>query len=604
MCGIVGIVTPAGRSPSATDADLVRMRDTLTRRGPDDAGLWRHGPIAFGHRRLAILDPEHGRQPWVATADDDAPVAAVTYNGEIYNHLELRREPELRSHGFATRCDTETLVAAYRVWGDSLLTRLRGMFAFALYDAVEHRLVLARDPLGVKPLYYALVDAPGGPELVFASEPVAILAHPHATTQPDWIAVSAYLSTIRTTMGRRTLFDGIRTLMPGEVLTCDLAREELRPTIATYWQEREEPEAMTFDDAVQRTRAVMGASIEAHLLSDVPTCALLSGGLDSTITAGIAARHVDPLRTYCAGATDESESDDFSYARMAATEIGSIHTEVPVDRRLFAESWPRMVGELGVPLSTPNEVAIHAVADALRSHAKVTISGEGADEFFAGYGPPLAAVDAYLGDVASGSPTTPAMFYLGANSWIPIHAKGELLREPILAAIDADQELVQTMTEAFDAAGDGRRSREAHLRVQRRINLTGLLGRLDTATMLASVEGRTPFSDRIVADLAASLPMEHKYAPDAVDGLTTKRALRAAFADLTPEPIRTRPKASFPLPFQGWLEDQASVLLTSPSAQEVFEPGLLAVLATRAGANWMIGWPVINIALWLRRWWD
>ncbi|MCK4873113.1 MAG: asparagine synthase (glutamine-hydrolyzing) [Phycisphaerales bacterium] len=617
MCGILGIVTVRGKELSVRRDVIVRMRDRLSHRGPDDAGLWRTGHVALAHRRLAILDPAHGSQPMTLVDERGQPSLVLTYNGEIYNHVELRRE--LTAAPFATTCDTETLLHALAEWGEGAVHRLRGMYAFALYDAQKEQLTLARDPLGIKPLYYAIVDVPGGKELVFASEPTAILDHPHMRVEPDWVTVSAYLSTIRTTLGRRSMFAGLNVLQPGEVLQCDLSGPELVVTITAAHDEQFDSElGDDYGEAVRLARSVMTESVQAHLLSDVPTCALLSGGLDSTITSVIASRHIDGLRTYCSGAVGEDGSDDFAFARLASQHIGTAHTDVVIGREDFAELWPWMVGRLGVPLSTPNEVAIYAVARELSKEAKVTISGEGADEFFAGYEPPLIAALRYIENPVddAGGPLSPHRFYLQANSWIPIELKSQLLCEPIVQASERDGELVQCVREAFAAGGDGgdagdggdgMRDLEAHLRVQRRFNLTGLLGRLDTSTMLASVEGRTPFSDRVVAAFAGSLPFSHKFTSNGEgpngQAVVTKRVLRDAFADMVPDSIRRRPKASFPLPFQGWLADQTHHLETSSTVREVFTEPAIGLLAADPQTNWLAAWPVLNIAIWLHTRW-
>ncbi len=608
MCGIVGVAVARGRLPSVGEAALARMRERLAHRGPDEAGLQFAGNVAFAHRRLSILDPAHGSQPMSLCDAAGRLRSLLTYNGEIYNHLELRRELERRGERFTTNCDTETLLRLLAREGAAALPRLRGMYAFALADLNRQELLLARDPLGVKPLYFARVHTGGGAELIFASEPTAILAHPRMTVEPDWVTASAYLSTIRTTLGERSLFAGVSVLQPGELLTCDLRDPHLPCRVEQHWSEpAADAEHLSYEEAVAQGRRVLTDSVEAHLLSDVPLCALLSGGLDSTITTTLARPHVADLRTYCAGAIDDQTSEDFAFARGAAERLNTQHTEVGVTSEYFAQRWPWMIERLGVPLSTPNEVAIYAVAAALSADAKVTISGEGADELFAGYEPPLLAARRYLQHPfdEGGSPLGPAEALLQTISWIPRQMRAVVLREPLLAETHDDETLTREVERQFAQAGDGTRSLEAHLRVQRRMNLTGLLGRLDTATMLASVEGRTPFADRLVADFAARLPISFKFqaADESPGGVArSKRVLRDAFADVLPVSIRERPKASFPLPFQSWLADQAAVLETS-LAREVFTDAARQTLRFAANEQWILGWPILNLALWLERWW-
>ena len=196
MCGILGIVTTENRRLSLDEPAICRLRDTLTRRGPDDAGLWMNHHVALAHRRLAILDPEHGAQPMMLGTPGNDDHYVITYNGEIYNHLDLRRELIEIGHRFETNCDTETVLHAFAEWGEAAFTRFRGMFALAVYHPSSQTLTLARDPIGIKPMYYASVDSPRGQEFIFASEPIAILAHPQMHKRPDWAVVSSYLSTI------------------------------------------------------------------------------------------------------------------------------------------------------------------------------------------------------------------------------------------------------------------------------------------------------------------------------------------------------------------------------------------------------------------------
>ena len=609
MCGIVGVATSRGKTLSIDEKTAAYMRDVLAYRGPDDSGLYFKDNISLGHRRLAILDPEHGKQPMILPGEDGSSRFVICYNGEIYNHQELRHEITADYARFTTTCDTETLIKLLAEKGMAVLPELRGMFAFGFVDILEQKLFLVRDPLGIKPLYYAFISTGGGKEVIFASEPVGILAHPHIKAEPDWVAVSSYLSTIRLTLGERSMFRGIQVLQPSEVLTVNLADPDLSVS-SFFYADSSACDSLIHEgdsrDYETETRSVISESLRVHLLSDVPTCALLSGGIDSTITATLAADCVDGLRTYCAGAKGSNESDDFFYARLAAEKIGSLHTEVVVGRDDFSQLWLWMINKLGVPLSTPNEVAIYAVARKLSQNAKVTISGEGADELFAGYEPPLRAALAYINAVESGeAKVEPTEFYLDSFTWIPGKIKPQVLREEIWAKAFCDDYLYREVSSVFQRAGDGRKNLQVHLDVQKHFNLTGLLRRLDTATMLASVEGRTPFADRVVAEFAASLPLEYKCTGGEFDDseMQTKLILRKAFSELVPEAICRRPKASFPLPFPEWMPDQAAILIDSSSAKEVFTEHARSLVAADPTTNWLLAWPMLNIVLWLNRWW-
>ncbi len=629
MCGILGIIAPPGQRPSVAADAALRMRDCMTQRGPDDAGLIEHRNVLFAHRRLKVIDPDGGAQPmW----SPDRRYLLV-YNGELYNDAEIRRELERRNRAdFRTRCDTETLLHALIDWGNEALTRLRGMFAFALYDFLENRLLLARDPLGIKPLYYATI----GREIVVASTPTAILGHPGMTSQPDAAAMSAYLSTIRTTLGRRTMFAGLQTVMPGECIDVSFAGGEARWNMREYWCEpSQERTDLDFNDAAHLVREAVIDSVAAHLRSDVPRCLLLSGGLDSAIIGSVC-RDLgasDVLRTWCA-ADPEDCGEDRRFASGVAAHLGARHHDTRMDADRFTSAWLDLIARNAVPVSTPNETAIRAVAAALKPHATVALSGEGADELFGGYALPilcgLDAIHARQPDAPArfraeltaqyGSPSlgTEAEHYLRSNSWIHTARKGSLLTDGVLGAAQYDRLLHEEIAGQFSRADESHiRSEQRLLRVHRRINLSGLLSRLDTSTMAESVEGRTPFADARLAELAASLPFEYKFrARPAADegwssaaqtlargGVETKCILRAAFARDVPLDVLQRPKASFPLSFQQWLAPMASWLSRAAAVGEVFRRQEALVLAADPSGQWLTLWPVLNVALWFERHW-
>jgi asparagine synthase (glutamine-hydrolysing) len=598
MCGICGVVAARGVGTGLTEAQALAMRDRLTHRGPDGAGLFiadddRHPTAALGHRRLSIIDPsDAGHQPM--TTPDGRFV--LVYNGELYNDAETR--DALRAEGvvFRSECDTETVLHATARWGTRACQRLRGMYAFALWDTQRAVLTLARDGFGMKPLYWSRA----GERVVFASEIPALLAHPGIRAQPDPAAVSGYISTIRTTLDDRTLYEGVRTLRPGEWLSIDCSEGETR--IDRSWPAQ--PEI----DPSLGLAAVVRRSVHAHLRSDVPWCSLLSGGLDSTILASIAAGEAGALKTYVSGCPDADDglADDFAFADLAADAIGTTHTRVPVDRDAFLERWPEMVRLLGVPLSTPNEVAINAVARRLRADGHpVTLSGEGADELFAGYELPLMTATRHVQSAPDGDERIDAAAGLNAAAWMTSESKWLFLTDALRDGADGDAPLArwseQMHTDALrEAREDGDTADDARVRaflgVQRRVNLVGLLQRLDTATMLESVEGRTPFADAAV--LAAARRTRWKDLFREGDPPGTKLALRDAFRDAVPAPIAERPKRSFPLPFQGWVADALPGLLATGFLREVYRPEAIELVGADPLRHWNLAWPMANLALW------
>ncbi|MCB9916000.1 MAG: asparagine synthase (glutamine-hydrolyzing) [Planctomycetes bacterium] len=590
MCGIVGVTALVGRRPSISPEELRAMASRLARRGPDGEGTWFERNVAFAHRRLVVRDPSAAGEQPMATPDGRYH---LLYNGELYEDDELRAELLAGGHvpgGFRGHCDTEVLLWALATWGADVLPRLRGMFALALYDSVEETLLLARDPLGIKPLYLHF----GAHELSFASEPHALLAHPRISALPDLVMASAYLTTLRTSLGRRTLFRGVEALPPGELLRFDarngqVERRRFAAPVAV------DPGAGDPRAAAERVRAALEDSVTRHLRADVPVAALSSGGLDSAVVCTIAREHLPELETWCAGAREEEPGGDLEHARTVAAALGTTHHEVRLDRVRFTHDWQEMVRALGQPLSTPNEVAIHALARDLRAHGKVVaLSGEGADELFGGYELALAAARDFC--ATSADKRSGGRFQLEASAWVSPALKPHLLGADAWVGMEGDAFLFEHFEETFREcardAGPDAAPLEAHLRFVRRSNLAGLLDRLDRATMLASLESRTPFADLRVAEFADSLPLDVKWRARG------KQVVRDAFGAVLPAAVTQRPKASFPLPFAEWSADLAWRLETSPFARAFFADGLRAEVAQDARNRWQLAWPMLNLALW------
>lgn len=615
MCGIAASLTASGSIPKTSPQDLVAMRDAMAHRGPDGAGLFISGNIALAHRRLAVVETSaSGHQPMQSACGR----YAIIYNGELYNTAELRRDLASKSITLKSHADTEVLLYALATWGLDAMPRIRGMYAFVFVDLLEQRAIVARDPLGIKPLYWTSL----GNELLFASELQGLLAHSKVSAHPNLTAISAYLSTIRTTIGAETLFEGLHTLLPGEWLSIYLSKST--PHIATHdWWSRvadlssSSPLLDGDRGSIATIRAAIDDSVSRHLVSDVPLCSLLSGGIDSTIIAAqaiAAGNFTRPLSTYCAG---HHQGDDFKFARAAAKHFRTQHHEAHITQELFTQRWSEMVQRQGVPLSTPNEVAINQVARFLRSAGNVVaLSGEGADELFGGYTQPMSAAAAYFENPQG----EPGLFALGEVSWIRTEHKSAILNENVWNALDSDANLKTTYIDEFRRLSlRGTHSGlDTILAMQRRFNLAGLLSRLDSAMMLEGVEGRTPFADQAIATLAESLPMHLKFQPpEKVETSTTggvavaqltraaqgKIILRQAYADCIPREIIDRPKASFPLPFQEWVAESSPIVKESELCRDLFNEAAIATVAANSTQCWQIAWPMINLAMWSKRWW-
>lgn len=596
MCGVFGVAVPVGQSLNLSEEQADAIGDELAYRGPDGRGRWRDQGVLIGHERLAVRDlSASGAQP---RASRNARWI-LTYNGELYDHASLRSELLELGHRFDGHGDTEVVAAALEQWGESAVSRLRGMFAIAAFDTHTRRLLLARDPLGRKPLYWTLA----GRELVFASSPAAILRHPRVSSEPDMQMVSAYLTTIRTGLGSRTLFKGVKALVPGEVIVFDL--DGMKPTSSFPFPTQPVDASIDREEATDRLRRAVEDATHRHLVSDVPVCALLSGGIDSSVISVLAKGLLNDLETWCAGSSTEVE-DDFLHAREMSSLLGTNHREVSVGADEFDASWNEMIRALGIPLSTPNEVAIRAIAQGVRgSGSVVALSGEGADELFAGYEAMIVAAAAYI--ESDNTVLHPGRFQLESTAWISPAMKPTVMNPE---AWEGDDFVVDEYERTFErcAAEVGSEGSEldVHLRFLRRFNLTGLLERFDTATMLAGVEGRTPFADQEVLALADAISIDLKIdvagaRRAAQNGQTLprgKRVLRDAFRSDLPASILERPKASFPLPFTGWLDAAASGLQDSSFARTLFQPGFLQHVTQDPAANWSHLWPMANLARW------
>jgi asparagine synthase (glutamine-hydrolysing) len=368
MCGIVGIAAAADAAPPAAEA-VERAVAALRHRGPDGSGVHLDDRVALGHTRLSIIDVEGGAQP---LANEDGSVWTV-FNGEIWNHERLRSELETAGHRFRTRCDTEVLVHGWEEWGEGLLKRIDGMFAFAVWDGRTRQLVLARDRAGKKPLYVA--ETEHGVAFGSDARAVAIVSGREPAVDPE--AVAAHLFQ-RYTVSPRTLFLGIERLEPGQLLIYDGSDVERRP----YW---------TLDPGAEESlapgdlRELLREAVRAHLMSDVPIGILLSGGVDSSAVLGLA-REVgaEGIDTFTIGFAD-SVYDERELARLAAKRHGARHHEVVVDSSSFLEALPRLAWFRDEPIAEPSEIPLLLLAEFAGSHVKVALGGDGGDEVFGGY---------------------------------------------------------------------------------------------------------------------------------------------------------------------------------------------------------------------------
>ncbi|MCX6623446.1 MAG: asparagine synthase (glutamine-hydrolyzing), partial [Acidobacteria bacterium] len=379
MCGICGIVNLIESDP-VDRLVIERMTGALAHRGPDDAGYFVQGRVGLGHRRLSIIDLSGGRQP-IFNEDRSA---AIVFNGEIYNYQALASVLAAAGHTFRTRSDTETILHAYEEYGDDCVLQLRGMFGFAIWDRGKQRLLLARDRLGVKPVYYYR----NGEFLAFASEIKSLLEIPSIPREVDPEALDMYLS-LRYVPGPRTMFKNIFRLQPGHVLVADHSGVR----ITRYWDiNYPEPETRSPEYLTDRFRELLDESVRLRLLSEVPLGVFLSGGLDSSAILATMSRIAGGGRMktfsvgYQAATAEEEAANEFDYARLASDAFASEHHEYRLDATTFSEFLPDLVSYLDEPLADPSCIPLYFISKLAREHITVVLSGEGADEILAGYG--------------------------------------------------------------------------------------------------------------------------------------------------------------------------------------------------------------------------
>jgi asparagine synthase (glutamine-hydrolysing) len=579
VCGIAGF---AGRGDTA---DLRRMLGAQVHRGPDAEGAW-SDPAArvwLGHRRLSILDLESGGQPmW--TADE---TLGVTFNGEIYNHVELRAELEARGHRFrSAHSDTEVLLHGYREWGPAMVERLNGMWAFALLDRKQRRLLLSRDRFGEKPLYWAA--QPG--VFAFASELHALLAHGALRVERSRQALQKYFA-YGFVPAPLTLFEGAHALPAGCNLLVSLA--DLSTRLERWWELRLEPgpdAGFRAEEAAGALREALQRSVARRLRSDVPVGVFLSGGIDSSAVAACAVRALSgrPLRTFSIGFDDPS-FDEGPHARLVAAHLGTEHHEARATLAAARELLPGLADRLDAPVADSSLLPTALLCREARRHVKVALGGDGADELFAGYDPfrALRAARAFarlvprrihpaLRLLAARLPTSHR--YMSTAFRVQRALRGLAFRpalwnpvwlgpcEPaeLAALLGAPVDVEQVYSEAIEAwdASPGASIVERTLAFYARLYLQhDILPKLDRASMWFGLEARSPFLDVEVVDLARRLPTQAK-----LSGGTTKRLLRRALRGILPEATLRRSKQGFAMPIGRWLAEGFLGVTAAPAA--------------------------------------
>ena len=556
MCGICGVFHY--REQGQVDERLLReMTGSLAHRGPDEDGFLVDGSLGLGMRRLSIIDLEGGSQPiW-----NERGTQAVVQNGEIYNYRELRRELEGHGHVFRTQSDTEAIVHAYEQWGLDGLARLNGMYAIAVWDTDRRTLAIARDPFGVKPLYY-LDD---GRTLRFGSELRAILCSPEVPRAVDEGALAEFIR-LTYVPAPRTAFAGICKLLPGHALVVDGAGsrlERFHSMIPTGEAPASEAEL------VARLQDAIARAIERQMVSDVPVGAMLSGGIDSATVAALMTEHAGgPIDTFTVGFGDAFEEDELEAARATARRLGSRHHELTISPDEYADFLPRSIWHLEEPVATTSTLAFHRVSALAREHVKVVLTGQGADEAFAGYPRHLGERYGHLYRALPGVVRHRAVFplvdrlprnerlkravrSLGVEDRVERSRRtytvlDEEVERALLRTAPANDASAGTVWERDVAHLDGL---DAMLYIDARTSLAdNLLLYGDKMSMAVSLEARVPFLDVELMRLAESLPGRLKIA-----GRNQKDILKKAISRWVPPDVIARKKIGFATPVDSWL---------------------------------------------------
>jgi asparagine synthase (glutamine-hydrolysing) len=540
MCGITGWVS-FDRDLTQHKRDLEAMTATQINRGPDEEGIWLDRHAGIGHRRLSIIDLDGGKQPMTLTIGNDTLV--LTYSGEVYNFVELRNELSSKGHTFKTRSDTEVVLHGYLEWGEGIAERLIGMFAFAVWDTRQEKLVMIRDRMGVKPLYFSTTSD----GILFGSEPKAILANPMSDRAVDLAGLRDLLSF--THVPGSALWCGMYEVLPGGIVIFN--REGLRERC--YWKLKTSTHTDSQQATIEKIRTMLEDSVCGQLVSDVPRCVLLSGGLDSSATTAIASNHLEKagekVRSFSVdfvGQTDNFVADeiygtpDTPYAREVAAHVNSVHREILINHSAMADLEVRrkVIEARDSPLSLGDkDTSLYLLFKAIRKQSTVAVSGESADELFGGYNW-MHQPEAQKGN------TFPwmAIFLTGAKAQV-----NDRLNEQITAALDlpsyVDRQYARAVAEVEPL--DGETKHEHKMRVIIYLHLTRfvrmLLERKDRISMAVGLEVRVPFCDHRLVEYVYNTPWSMK----TFDG-QEKSLLRAATADMLPKSVLRRVKSPYP----------------------------------------------------------
>ena len=576
MCGINGIAFSTRSGRRIDEQILCAMRDEIIHRGPDDRGIYIKANIGLGHRRLSIVDVAHGHQPMF----NNDKSAVIVYNGEVYNHSDYREELTAKGYEYQTTCDTETILYLYEEYGFECVEKLRGMFAFAIWDERENQLFIARDRVGIKPLYY-VHDAEGN--LFFASEIKSLIKAKAISPEINYDVLPDQLANHGTSFDEM-LYKDVKRLMPGHFLVW----KDSEVSIKKYWNLEYEPKHSEISDKefVEQWLKKFKEAVKLRLMADVPLGMFLSGGIDSSAIAAVMSEMVaEPIKTFSVGFA-EREANEFRYARMVSEKFGTEHHEITITPEQFFAKLPELIRHEDEPLGFTASVPLYFVSELAQKHVKVVLTGEGSDEILAGYARYYKALKlleygkkyenltpSFLRSaVKTGISTLPNKLNRKLNrTFLTLDSdveslyfdnfaifnkkmQNELLSDKTKAKI-ADRNPYKFINHWFEE-DNAKSLLDKLLYVDMKTYMQELLMKQDQMSMAASIESRVPFLDHELVEFTARMPLEMK-----LRGKDTKWILREAMKGILPEEILSREKMGFPVPIGRWLREDYKYLV-------------------------------------------
>ena len=624
MCGILAVLN---FGHERLDKELIiRMRDTMLHRGPDDAGLYLQESVGLAHRRLAIIDlSETGRQPMT----NENGTLFLVFNGEIYNYLELKEDLSNRGHRFCSTSDTEVIIHQYEEDGEKCLDKFNGMFSFVLWDSQRKKLFAARDRLGIKPLYYYYDSE----KIIFASEIKAIIENPHVRRMPDYHAIADFFFAGRA-LGNKTMFQDIKEIEPGYMAIADQAKKHLQ--VKKYWDVLYDYNySRTNQELKEQLFSLLDNSVKINCRSDAPLGCHLSGGLDSSTVVAFATRHRKSLKTFSVKFSDDYYIDETKYAKAVARHVGAEYIESSPTALDMVRLLPFLIWHMDIPMATDGGFSYFTVSNLAKKYVKVSLTGHGGDELFAGY--PAQFLASYKnadGFELHRDPDRAVKFSLRKafirslirkgprgiyesirnrlfkeekpfeDLWVQLHCGTEPKHNPVfhqdfvaaLQRYSPKDDYIKPLTEiSTDQVLD------KCLYHDLKVYLPGLLHWEDRASMSVSLESRVPLLDHRIVEFLGTIPPNKK-----VDGMESKHLLREIGSSLLPEEVwRRRDKRPFPVPgkfsLSKEMNEMTQNILLSPESLKrgIFDP---RVLKDHSNNNSNISslWQLINVELWFK----